>query len=65
LGYKVRPSNHVEWVTEDWHEDSATHTVEVRENIFGDFHENDLCSNVGFIKFSTTLNLFLGSGSDD
>ena len=65
LGHKVGPSNHVKWVSENWHVDSATHSVDIGKDFLGDFHEHDLLGNVGIIKFSSTLNLFLGSGSDD
>jgi hypothetical protein len=39
--------------------------MEIGKDFFGDFHEHDLIGNVGFINFSSTWNLFLGSGSDD
>lgn len=46
LAHEIRPSNHVEWVSKNWHENVITHEMESLKNFFADLHEDDFILNV-------------------
>ena len=46
LAHEIRPSNHVEWVSKNWHEHVITDKMESLEDFFADFHEDDFSFNV-------------------
>lgn len=50
FGDEVRPSDHVDWVSEDRHEDLATDLIEVVHDALVDFHENNFILDVITIK---------------
>jgi hypothetical protein len=65
LRYQVGPSDHVEWVSKDWHVNIVAHTVEVLEDWLVDLTEDNFLLDVFFGKFTVTLEFSLGSSSDN
>lgn len=54
LGYQVRPSDHVKWVSEHWHVDIAADSIKVGKDLSVDLHEDEFLAHVGFIKLASS-----------
>lgn len=48
--HELRPTDHVDWVAKNWHEDLVTDLVEAVYDIAAHLHEDDFVVNISSLK---------------